>query len=105
MGGHSILPAPNKKQLWEKVKPLFDYDPESKKAVETLDKYDFSPVLEQCRGNDVYEAGKLIGQYGEEATQAVENLTEYELATYLHQKYDMKMEEVSQYLLWWRGRK
>lgn len=84
---------------------MFDYGPESKKAVELLDKYDLSPVLKQCRGNYAYEVGELIGRYGEEAQRAVENLTDYELATYLHRKHNMRMEEVSQYCLWWSERK
>ena len=34
---------------------MFDYDEDSKKAAETLDKYDFTPILKRCYGVDIYD--------------------------------------------------
>lgn len=80
---------------------MFDYDAESKAAAETLDKYDFSPVLKSFRGVDLYDIEKTLEQFGEEVKKAIEDLTTDELAEYLRHKYEMGVEEVSHYYLWW----
>lgn len=38
---------------------MFDYDEDSKKAAETLDKYDFTPILKRCYGVDIYMISKI----------------------------------------------
>ena len=65
---------------------MFDYDEDSKKAAETLDKYDFTPILKRCYGVDIYDIEDWIKDYGDDVAEAVENLADYELADYLHQK-------------------
>ena len=80
---------------------MFDYDEESKKAVEVLDKYDFSIVLESCRGVDVYDIKDWLEKYGGEVEEAIPELTDYEFAEYLRQRYGMGIQEVSLYCAWW----
>lgn len=84
---------------------MFDYDETSKKAAETLDQYDLSPVLRRCYGVDIYDIEDWIKAYGDEVCEAVENLADYELADYLHQRYGMGIQEVSRYCAWWNDRK
>lgn len=83
---------------------MFDYDQESKHAAEVLDKYDFSPTLRNCYGVDLYDIGDLLKSYGGEVFEAISNLTTDELIEYLHQKYDVRVEEVSRYCIWWNSR-
>lgn len=78
---------------------------DSKKAAETLDKYDFTPILKRCYGVDIYDIEDWIKDYGDDVAEAVENLADYELADYLHQKYGMGIQEVSRYCAWWNDRK
>lgn len=84
---------------------MFDYDEDLKKAAETLDKYDFTPILKRCYGVDIYDIEDWIKDYGDDVAEAVENLADYELADYLHQKYGMGIQEVSRYCAWWNDRK
>lgn len=71
-----------------KVKPLFDYNYESKTAAETQDKYDFSSALKPCYGVDLYDIEEFLKMYGEEVEAAVEDLTDDELATYLRKNME-----------------
>lgn len=80
---------------------MFDYDVESKIAAETLDKYNFHSVLQTCYGVDLYDIEEILEKFGEEVKKAIEDLTTEELAEYLHQKYGMRVQEVSRYCLWW----
>ena len=85
---------------------MFDYDEESKKAAETLDKYDFSIILKSCRGVDIYDIEDWIRkEYGDEVGEAIHTLADYEFADYLHQRYGMNIQEVSRYCVWWNDRK
>lgn len=84
---------------------MFDYDEDSKKAAETLDNYDFTPILKRCYGVDIYDIEDWIKDYGDDVAEAVESLADYELADYLHQKYGMGIQEVSRYCAWWNDRK
>lgn len=83
---------------------MFDYDEESKRAAEVLDKYDLSPILQSCRGVDIYDIESRIEEHSDEAASAVENLTTDELAEYFHQRYGMRIEEVPHYYMWWNDR-
>lgn len=83
---------------------MFDYDEESKKAAETLDKYDLTSILKGCHGTDIYDVEELIKNYGDETCEAVENLSDYELADYLHQRYGMTIQEISRYCVWWSNK-
>ena len=87
------------------VTKFIPYDEDSKKAAETLDKYDFTPILKRCYGVDIYDIEDWIKDYGDDVAEAVENLADYELADYLHQKYGMGIQEVSRYCAWWNDRK
>ena len=55
---------------------MFDYDEDSKKAAETLDKYDFTPILKRCYGVDIYDIEDWIKDYGDDVAEAVENLAD-----------------------------
>lgn len=83
---------------------MFDYDEESRLAVEVLDKYDFTSVLKNCYGIDIYDIEELLESFGEEVSKAVSDLTTEEFAEYLHLRYDMRIEEVSRYCIWWNSR-
>lgn len=84
---------------------MFGYDESSKEAAEILDKYDFSSALKPCYGVDIYDIEDWIEEYGDEVSEAVHELTVDEFAEYLHQKYGMRIEEVSRYYVWWNDRR
>lgn len=84
---------------------MFEYDDESPKAVEVLDKYDLTNLLSNFHGSDIYEIIDCIDGLGnDEITKAVQDLTIDEFVTYLEKRYKMRSEEVTRYAMWWSGK-
>ena len=83
---------------------MFDYDEESKKAAETLDKYDLTDILKEYHGREVSEIKDEIKEINNELCEAIESLTYIEFSDYLIERYKMRMEEVSISYMWWNDR-
>ena len=85
---------------------MFDYDEESKRAVEILDKYDLSPYLINRYGIDLFVIREnLINVLGKAVGDVtISNLSVDEFAEYLHQRYKARIEEVPVYYFWWNDR-
>lgn len=84
---------------------MFDYDSNAAKAVETLDKYDFSDILKNCRCTDINDVIDEIYDSkicNDEIMYAIDDLSTYELATYFAKRYEMKYVEIAHYCLWWK---
>lgn len=80
---------------------MFDYDKESKKAVEILDKYNLANILKQCHGMEIYHVADKLKEYNKEIENAISSLSAYELSLYLENRYQAKItEEIIQYF-WW----
>ena len=83
---------------------MFDYNEESKRAAEILDKYDLTDVLKECRGREVSEIEEEIKKINDELCEAIENLTYVEFSDYLIERYKMRMEEASISYMWWNDK-
>lgn len=83
---------------------MFDYDDTAKRAVETLDEYDFTGVLKDLYGVSIYDVQDAMIQVSDQVSDAVHDLSSYELAEYLHVRYGMRLEEVVIRFLWWNNR-
>lgn len=84
---------------------MFDYDVESAKAVDELDKYDLTHILKSVNGIDVHDVAEEIRNFGDsKLSNAVDSLTDDELVLYLERRYKMySTEEVRSYMWWGRG--
>lgn len=80
---------------------MFEYDKDSMRAAEILDKYDLSPFLKNCDGIDVYILKESPPTTIEEISEALSELTTYEIAFYLEKRYGMHTEEIAHYYVWW----
>ena len=83
---------------------MFDYDEESKRAAEILDKYDLTDILKECRGKEVYEIEDEIKKINDELCEAIESLTYTEFSDYLVERYKMRIQEVIISYMWWNDR-
>ena len=83
---------------------MFDYDEESRLAAEKLDKYDFTDILKQCYGVNIFDVKYMLRDLEEEIFDEISDLTTDEFAEYLHQRYGMKIEEVLTTYVWWNDR-
>lgn len=82
---------------------MFDYDPESKKAVEILDKYDISQLLKNCHGVNLSNLSELFENYSCDVYAVILNLSPDELEIYLIEKYSVRIEEVTERFVYWMG--
>ena len=83
---------------------MFDYDEESKRAVEILDKYNLTDMLKEYRGIEANEIEDEIKNINDELCEAIESLTYAEFSDYLIERYKMRMEEVIINYIWWNDR-
>ena len=83
---------------------MFEYDAESAKAADELDKHDLAPVLREFHGANVYEVAERIKDSGgAKIANAVECLTIDELVLYLERRYRMRSTEEVVSFMWWTG--
>ena len=83
---------------------MFDYDEESKKAAEILDKYNLTDMLKEYRGIEANEIKEEIKKINDELCEAMESLTYEEFCDYLVKRYRMRMQEVSINYMWWNDK-
>lgn len=83
---------------------MFDYDEESKRAAEILDKYNLTDILKECRGREASEIEEEIKKINDELCEAVESLTYEEFCDYLVKRYKMGLQEVSISYMWWNDK-
>ena len=80
---------------------MFDYDKEAKHAVEILDKYNLTEVLEKCHGYQLYDVAEKLKSYNKEIEEIIYDLSADELGIYLNKKYGGKIkEEIIPYFYW-----
>lgn len=81
---------------------MFEYDVESARAVEELDKHDLTIILRGIHDVDVYEIIDLIyNTKNIEIINAIECLTIDELIIYLERRYKMKSIEKTTTFMYW----
>lgn len=81
---------------------MFEYDDESAKAAEELDKHDLTTALKNVHGADIYEVKERIRSLETpEISEAVECLTIDELVLYLERRYHMRTTEEVVSFMWW----
>lgn len=89
---------------------MFDYDKEVKRAVEFLDEYDFSGLLQKCvdiKGTriEIYEVIEFFAQTVPHLKEEIEALAPDEFMDYLRSRYNIRFEEVSRYYIWCPNKK
>lgn len=80
---------------------MFEYDKDSQKAAEELDKYDLTQVLSDCYDNGTVEAWDIqhegiLVKYPE-LEDAMDNLTLDEFIEYIQKRYNVVFDEVITY--------
>ena len=83
---------------------MFDYDLDSKRAVEKLDEYDFTDILSECYDmgmRDPYDIGDCISEDYPELEDTIADLTGCEWMEYLTARYPVRFEEISHYRMWY----
>lgn len=84
---------------------MFEYNTDSSKAAEKLDRYDLTDVLKDVHGVDVYEVAEIISNMGNsEISEAIDCLTIDELVLYLERRYGMGATEEVRSFMWWRSK-
>lgn len=84
---------------------MFEYNTDSSKAAEKLDRYDLTDVLKDVHGVDVYEVAEKISSIGNaEISEAIDCLTIDELVLYLERRYEMGTTEEVRSFMWWRSK-
>lgn len=80
---------------------MFEYDESASKAVEVLDKCDFSEDIEYCKLTKIREAYDireyLENNYLWEVRDALDELSIDEFMEYLTARYNIRWQEISHY--------
>lgn len=83
---------------------MFLYSDEIKVVVETLDKYDFSKVIQECRSQDNRDPSYLqdaaIPAAFPELESVLEDLTTDEFMDYIQDRYNVRFTEITTYGFW-----
>lgn len=84
---------------------MFEYNAESSKAAEKLDRYNLTDVLKDVHGVDIYEVAEIISSMGNaEISKAIDCLTIDELVLHLERRYEMGTTEEVRSFMWWRSK-
>lgn len=87
---------------------MFEYDDASRKAAETLDKYDFTDILSECYDKGIRDPWDILHREilarHPELEAAADNLSTDEFMEYLCDKYHVRFEEVVSYRMWYNPR-
>ena len=80
---------------------MFDYDENAKKAAQVLDQYNFTAILKECHIVSIHEIIDQLTQYNENVADALDDLSSDEVASYLHQRYGMHIQEITELYVSW----
>lgn len=81
---------------------MYIYDSDTKEAIELLDRYDFTGILEELSGSIVYDiVDKIEETFPQEVSEALSFLTDDEVAAYFHERYNIGLTEIIHTVMHW----